>query len=72
MSNKLLESKIYLLAKFYRKLFGPDFKISLAPSFLKLKEYGGNLTIEEFRKFSYTNNKYILSNVSCEVIFLNF
>jgi hypothetical protein len=72
MSNKILESKLYLLSQFYRKLFGPDFKISPAPNFLKLKEYGGNLTIEEFRKFSYTNNKYILSNVSCEVIFLNY
>jgi len=71
MSNKLLENKTYLLAQFYRKLFGADFKITPAPSFLKLKEYGGNLSIEEFRKFSYNNDRYILHNISCEMIFLN-
>ena len=72
ISNKILENKLYLLCQFYRKIFGPDFKISPAPNFLKLKDYGGDLSIEEFRKSSYTNDKYILSNASCEVIFLKY
>jgi len=70
LSSKLLENKTYLLCQFYRKLFGADFKITPAPSFLRLKDYGGDLTIEEFRKFSYTNNIYTLNNVACEMIFL--
>jgi hypothetical protein len=71
LGNKLLENKVYLLCKFYRELFGPDFTCPPAPSFLKLKEYGGNLTIEEFRKFSYKNKDYTLNNTVCEVIFIN-
>jgi hypothetical protein len=71
LSNKLLESKIHLLCKFYRELFGPSFKFSPAPCYLKLKEYGGNLTIEEFRKFSYINKDYTLSNILSNVIFIN-
>ena len=67
LSNKLLESKTHLLCKFYRELFGPSFKFSPAPCFLKLKEYGGNLSIEEFRKVSYTNKDYTLNNVICDV-----
>ena len=70
ISSKLLESKTYLLCKFYRELFGPSFKFSPAPCFLKLKEYGGNLSIEEFRKVSYTNKDYTLNNVVCDVISL--
>jgi hypothetical protein len=71
ISNKLLEGKTHLLCKFYRELFGPSFKFSPAPCFLKLKEYGGNLTIEEFRKFFYTNKDYTLSNIVSDVIFIN-
>jgi hypothetical protein len=70
ISSKLLESKTHLLCKFYRELFGPSFKFSPAPCFLRLKEYGGNLSIEEFRKVSYTSKDYILNNVICDVITL--
>jgi hypothetical protein len=51
--------------------FGPSFKFSPAPCYVKLKEYGGNLTIEEFRKFSYINKDYTLSNILSNVIFIN-
>lgn len=70
LSNKLLESKTHLLCKFYRELFGPSFKFLPAPSFLKLKEYGGILSIEEFRKVSYKNKDYTLNNIICDVISL--
>lgn len=71
LANKLLENKIHLLCKFYRELFGPSFTCSPAPCFLKLKEYGGSLTIDEFRKFFYIKKDYTLNNVLSEVIFLN-
>lgn len=71
LSNKLLENKVYLLCQFYKKLFGPSFKFTPAPSFLMLKEYGGTLTIEEFRNSRYVNNTYTLNNLVCEIIHLN-
>lgn len=71
IGNKLLENKLHLLCKFYKELFGPSFKFLPAPCFLKLIEYGGNLTIEEFRKCSYTNRNYTLNNIVSEIILLN-
>ena len=71
LSNKLLENKLYLLCQFYKKLFGPSFKFTPAPSFLMLKEYGGTLTIEEFRNSRYVNDTYTLNNLVCEIIHLN-
>ena len=71
LSNKLLETKLYLLSQFYKKLFGPGFKFTPAPSFLMLKEYGGTLTIEEFRNSRYVNDTYTLNNLVCEIIYLN-
>jgi hypothetical protein len=70
ISNKIFENKIYLLEQFYKTLFGPGFKISRSPSFLKLKEYGGTMSIEEFRKSSYINNRYTL-NVLNKVMFID-
>jgi hypothetical protein len=70
ISNKIFENKMYLLEQFYKALFGPDFKIYPSPSFLKLKVYGGTMSIEEFRKSSYVNNRYTL-NVLNKVIFID-
>lgn len=40
----------YLLSKIYCDYYGKRVKIMEAPSLRKLKSYGGNLTIEEFRQ----------------------
>ncbi len=71
MSNKIFEHKTYLIGQFYRKLFGSNFKISPAPSIYNLKEYGGKMSIEEFRKSSYTNSRYTLCNINSKVIYMN-
>ena len=68
LNNKTFESKSYLVGQFYRKLFGATFKINPAPSIFCLKEYGGDLTIEEYRRFSYKNNKYIISNINSKIV----
>lgn len=49
--NSLYSNSISLLHKIYLDLF-PDMKLEIipAPSWRLLKEYGGDLTIEEFRK----------------------
>jgi len=70
LSNKIFENKLYLLSQFYKSLFGPEFKISPSPSFFKLKDYGGNMDIEEFRKSCYINNRYTLNTLN-KVIFVD-
>jgi len=66
--NPLKINKPYLVAQFYRKLFGVNFKITPAPPILKLKEYGGDMTIEEYRKCLYNNDRYTLSNINSKII----
>lgn len=71
LNNKIFENKMYIVGQFYRKLFGPDFRITPAKNFLCLKEYGGNLTIDEYRKSFYKNNRYTLKNINCKVVYIN-
>jgi len=68
LANKNFENKSYLIGQFYRKLFGAEFRINPAPSIMSLIEYGGELTIEEYRNCNYKNNKYIMSNLNSKVI----
>mgnify|MGYP006117889791 FL=1 len=71
LNNKTFENKSYLVGQFYRALFGQAFKIKCAPSILILKEYGGDKSIEEFRKLSYTNSRYTMNNINTKVIVMN-
>jgi len=54
-----------LLIEMYENLFDVDFNCVEAPDWRMLKEYGGSLTIEEFRdtfykvEYSTTNNSII-------------
>ncbi len=71
MNNKSFENKAYLNGQFYRKLFGPHFRINPAPSILNLDKYGGKLSIEEFRKSFYTNSRYTINNINCKIVYIN-
>tara|TARA_B100000963_G_scaffold361748_1_gene399233 strand:+ start:5796 stop:6569 length:774 start_codon:yes stop_codon:yes gene_type:complete len=66
--NPLKINKPHLVGQFYRKLFGTDFRITSSPHILKLKEYGGDMTIEEYRKCLYKNDRYILSNINSKIV----
>lgn len=68
IDNKHFQSKLYLVGSFYRKLFGSQFRIKPAPSYLNLKEYGGNLTIEEFRESFYNNTRYTINTLNTKII----
>ena len=68
INNKSFENKSYLVGQFYRALFGQDFRIKCAPNILILKEYGGDKSIEEFRKLSYTNSRYTMNNINTKII----
>tara|TARA_B100000035_G_scaffold315414_1_gene335933 strand:- start:4478 stop:5278 length:801 start_codon:yes stop_codon:yes gene_type:complete len=71
MNNKVFENKLYIVGQFYRRLFGPNFRINPAQNILCLKEYGGNLTIDEYRKFFYKNSRYSIKNINCKIIYIN-
>ena len=69
LNDKIFQHKSYIIGQFYRKLLGYDFQIRAAPSILNLKDYGGTLTIEEFRKSFYNNSRYTLSNLSSKIVY---
>jgi len=69
LNDKIFQGKSYIIGQFYRKLFGYDFKIQAAPSILNLTEYGGTLSIDEFRKSFYSNSRYIMSNLSSKMVY---
>tara|TARA_B100001564_G_scaffold359205_1_gene380119 strand:- start:15571 stop:16278 length:708 start_codon:yes stop_codon:yes gene_type:complete len=71
INDRIFQHKSHLVGQFYRKLFGYDFKITPAPSILNLKDYGGTLTIEEFRKSFYNNSRYTLLNLSSKVVYFS-
>ncbi len=70
LNNKTFENKSYLVGQYYRKLFGPSFRITPSPSIFNLKEYGGKMTIEEFRKSFYKNSRYTMNNINTKVIYI--
>lgn len=71
MNNKTFENKTYLIGQFYRKLFGPEFRIKPAPSILNLTSYGGKMSIEEFRKSFYTNSRYTINNINTKIVYIS-
>jgi hypothetical protein len=68
INSKEFQNKMYLVGQFYRTLFGSNFRIKPAPSILTLKDYGGTLTIEEFRESFYNNSRYTLNNINSKII----
>ena len=71
LDNKNFRNKSYLVGQFYRKLFGSNFRINPAPSIYNLKDYGGKLTIEEFRKSFYGNSRHIINNINTKIVYIN-
>lgn len=68
LNSKIYENKIYLIGHMYRKLFGANYTIKPAPPNQTLKEYGGKLSIEEFRANFDNSKQYSVKNIFCKVI----
>jgi len=67
--NSIIYKKnIYLVAEMYRKLFGMDYKIKPAPPIECLKEYGGHLNINEYRKTFINHDNYSLKLINYKII----
>ena len=67
-NSKIYENKIYLIGHMYRKLFGANYTIKPAPPIQTLKEYGGKLSIEEFRANFDNSKQYSIKNIFYKVI----
>ena len=67
-NSKLHSSKIYLVGHMYRTLFGANYTIKPAPPIQCLKEYGGFMTIEQYRASFENDKEYCLKNVCSRVV----
>ena len=56
--NYIYKDSLMLLSKMYYDLFNTKFNIIQAPSWRMLSEFGGNMSIEEFRK-SFNKIEYL-------------
>ena len=68
LNSKIYQNKFYLIGDMYRKLFGSNYIIKPAPPIQTLKVYGGNLSIEEFRKNFDNSIQYSIKNIFSKVI----
>ncbi len=68
LNSKLYCNKIYLVSHMYRKLFGANYKIKLAPPIQCLKDYGGNMTINEYRASFENDVNYSLKNICSKIV----
>ena len=68
LNSKIYQNRIYLIGHMYRKLFGPNYTIKPAPPIQTLKEYGGKLSIEEFRANFDNSKQYSVKNIFNKVL----
>lgn len=68
LNSKIYQNRIYLIGHMYRKLFGPNYTIKPAPPIQTLKEYGGKLSIEEFRANFDNSKQYSVKNIFSKVL----
>ena len=69
LNSKTLNSKAYLVGEMYRKLLGQTELIKPAPPIQVLKEYGGTMTISEYRKSFHEQQTYNLLPICSKIIY---
>jgi hypothetical protein len=69
-NSKKYDKKTYLIPQMYRELFGAHYYIKPAPPIQCLKDYGGSMTIEQFRNTFKNDVNYIydLKDISAKLI----
>lgn len=68
LNSKIFQSKAYLVGYMYKKLFGFGYNIKPAPPIQTLKEYGGKLSIEDYRANFDNSKQYSVKNIFCKVV----
>ena len=69
INSKIHCTKVNLVGEMYRKLYGKTFCIKPAPPIQILKEYGGNLTISEYRENFNNKINYKLIPICSKIIY---
>lgn len=69
INSKIHCTKVNLVGEMYRKLFGKTFCIKPAPPIQILKEYGGTLTISEFRETFDNKINYKLVPICSKLVY---
>ena len=68
INSPIYSTKVYLIGHMYRKLFGANYTIKPAPPIQCLKDYGGFMTINEYRA-SFDNDKvYSLKSICTKIM----
>ena len=68
-SNLYNNKNSYLVSHMYKQIFGYTYTIKAAPNIQLLKEYGGTLSIEEYRNTFNTNTNYSLKHINTKIIY---
>lgn len=68
LNSKIYCNKVYLIGFMYRTLFGANYNIKPAPPIQCLKEYGGKLTIQEYRATFDNDKQYNLKDICSKVL----
>ena len=68
LNSKTYCNKVYLVGFMYRLLFGANYNIKPAPPIQCLKEYGGKLTIQEYRATFDNDKQYNLKDICSKVL----
>lgn len=68
LNSKIYSTRLYLIGHMYRKLFGANYTIKPAPPIQCLKEYGGKLSIQEYREVFDNLKQYSLKNICSKVL----
>ena len=68
LNSKTYCNKVYLVGFMYRILFGANYNIKPAPPIQCLKEYGGKLTIQEYRATFDNDKQYNLKDICSKVL----
>ena len=68
-NSKLYCNKVHLVSLMYRKLFGQDTIIKPAPPIQCLKDYGGTMSIEDFRLSFNTKTEYKLKHICSKIMY---
>lgn len=69
LNSKTLNNKVYLVGEMYKKILGYNYIIKPAPPINLLKDYGGPLTIQEYRNNFNNKITYKLKPLCSKILF---
>ena len=68
LHSKIYDKKAYLVSQMYRRLYGNSYIIKAAPPIQCLKEYGGTMSIQQYRESFDNNIHYKLKDLCSKIV----